>query len=211
MSVPGFNAIIDISHHNTVTNWASVEKAGVVAIIHKATEGRSYRDNLHASRRAKAKELGFLWGSFHFSSSANPLLQVENFLEHAGPADDELICLDYEPGSSGANMTYEQMVEFVELIKKEVGRYPVIYGGHLLREATKNVANSVLSDCPLWYARYSHATAPIGVPALWSNWTLWQYTDGNAEQEPHHVPGIGHCDRDTFNGTEADLRAAWPL
>lgn len=209
MPVPGFNAIVDISHHNSVTNWKSVEKDGIVAVIHKATEGRSYRDNRHGPRREKAKERGLLWGSYHFSSGANPLLQVENFLEHATPTEDELVCLDYEPSSSGTNMSYERMVEFVELIYKELGRYPVIYGGHLLREVTKHVEESVLSKCSLWYARY--ANAPIGVPHLWSTWTLWQYTDGNAGQLPHKVAGIGHCDRDTFNGTEREFKAAWPL
>jgi hypothetical protein len=47
-----FNGVIDLSHHNTVTNWDSVKNDGVIAIVHKATEGRSYRDkeyhNLHS-------------------------------------------------------------------------------------------------------------------------------------------------------------------
>jgi len=110
-------------------------------------------------------------------------------VEHAQPQPDELICLDYEPSSSGVNMSYDQMVEFVELIHQELGRYPVIYGGHLLRQALAHVSQSVLSKCPLWYARY--ATMPIGIPAIWSSYTLWQYTDGNVGQEPHLVGGVG--------------------
>ncbi len=209
MPVPGFNAIIDISHHNNVTNWTSIRNAGVAAVIHKATEGRSYRDNQYHTRRQRARDAGLLWGSYHFSSSASPILQVENYLEYAEPANDELICLDYEPSSSGTNMSYGQMVEFVELVHATIGRYPAIYGGHLLREAVKDVTESVLSRCTLWYARY--ASTPIGKPALWPDWALWQYTDGNNGMEPHSVAGVGFCDRDTFNGTEAELRAAWPL
>ena len=209
MPLPGFNGIIDLSHHNNVTNWASIRNAGIAAVVHKATEGRSYRDNQYHSRRQRALDQGLLWGSYHFSSSANPLLQVENYLEHAQPQADELICLDYEPSSSGVNMSYGQMVEFVELVHATIGRYPAIYGGHLLREATKDITDSVLGRCTLWYARY--ANSPIGVPGLWPGWTLWQYTDGNIGMEPHSVPGVGHCDRDTFNGTEAELRQAWPL
>lgn len=149
-------------------------------------------------------------GLIHFSSSANPLLQVENYLEYTEPSAEELICLDYEPSSSGTNMTYDQMVAFVELVHSALGRYPVIYGGHLLREATIPVPGpSVFSHCSLWYARY--ANNPIGVPHLWPTWTLWQYTDGNIGLPPQSVPGVGHCDRDTFNGTEAQLRQAWPL
>jgi len=210
MPLTGFNGVIDISHHNNVTNWASIRNAGIAAVIHKATEGRSYRDNQYHTRKKRALDQGLLWGSYHFSSSANPLLQVENYLEYAEPDATELICLDYEPSSSGSNMSYDQMVAFVELVHSALGRYPVIYGGHLLRGATMHVGGpSVLSNCSLWYARY--ANNPIGVPQLWPTWTLWQYTDGNLGQEPHSVPGVGHCDRDTFNGTEAELRQRWPL
>lgn len=209
MPVMGFNGVIDISHHNNVTNWSSIKNAGIAAVIHKATEGRSYRDKQYPTRKNRALDQGLLWGSYHFSSGANPLLQVENYLEYTDPDPTELICLDYEPSSSGSNMTYEQMVAFAELVHSALGRYPVIYGGHLLREATEKVSGpSVLSKCSLWYARY--AAKPIGVPHLWPTWTLWQYTDGNIGQEPHTVPGVGHCDRDTFNGSEAELRAKWP-
>jgi lysozyme len=209
MTLLGFNGVIDLSHHNTVSNWTTVRNAGVVAIIHKATEGRDYRDKEYPVRKQKAKAAGLLWGSYHFSSSANPLLQVENYLSYAQPEDDEVICLDYEPSSSGVNMSYDQMVEFVELVHQHLGRYPVIYGGHLLREATKGITQSVLQQCPLWYARY--ANSPFGVPTLWQSWTLWQYTDGNVGPDPQKVNGIGNCDRDTFNGTEQQLRQAWPL
>src|SRR5262249_34161557 len=150
-------------------------------------------------RREQFKAAGFKWGAYHFSSGANALLQVENFLQYAAPSADELICLDYEPSSSGKNMTYDQMVEFVELIFRETNRYPVIYGGHVLREALAGIGQSILSNCPLWYARY--AEGPYGVPGVWQSWTLWQYTDGNVGPEPQRVHGIGNCDRDTFNGT----------
>ena len=104
--------VIDISHYQTITNWQSIRNAGVVAIIHKATDGRSGRDQQYPARRAKANSLGFLWGS---------------------------------------------------------------------------------------YARY--AAQPFGIPNLWPSFTLWQFTDGNAGQEPHKVPGIGLCDNDTYNGS----------
>jgi len=209
MPVRGFNGVIDISHHNTVSSISKVKSDNIVALVHKATEGRSYRDKEHEKRRDLFKSAGFKWGAYHFSSSANPILQVENFLQYAAPQPDDLICLDYEASSSGTNMSYDQMVEFVELIHKEVGRYPVVYGGHLLREALRGVTESVLSNCPLWYARY--ANAPYGIPRIWRTWTLWQYTDGNIGPQPQKVRGIGNCDRDTFNGTRQELLQRWPL
>jgi lysozyme len=38
---------------------------------------------------------------------------------------------------------------------------------------------------------------------------MWQYTDGALGGEPHTVAGIGRCDRDTFNGSVAQLRRLW--
>lgn len=211
MSLPGANAVIDISHHQHVTsaNAKRIRDAGVVAVIHKATEGRSYRDKTYQERRKLFKSMGFLWGSYHFSSSAPALLQVENYLNHAGPDPDELICLDFEPSSSGDNMSYAQMVEFIQLVHGELGRWPVIYGGNLLRKVMSGVGDSPASQCPLWYARYS--SAPIGIPAQWQSWTLWQYTDGNNGPDPKLIPGFGRPDRDLYNGTLIELKARWPL
>lgn len=209
MPVPGFNAVIDLSHHNAVTDWKTVASHGIVAVIHKATEGATFRDPLHSGRRKKAKDSSLLWGSYHYASAADPALQVANFLDHAAPSDDELICLDYEPSRAGPDMSLDQMTAFVELIRAETGRFPVIYGGRLLREATTGIASSVLAQCRLWHAR--HAPEPDDLPPLWPTWTLWQYTDGHAGEPPHQAAGIGPCDRDTFNGTEAEFRAAWPF
>lgn len=211
MPVPGANAVIDISHHQhvTVTGAKKIAEAGVIAVIHKASEGRDYRDSTYHERRKLFKSLGFLWGSYHFSSSARPILQVENYLNYAEPEADELVCLDYEPSSSGQNMSYGQMVEFIELVYREIGRWPVIYGGHLLREVLSNVGQSPVSNCPLWYARYSNT--PIGIPPQWQRWALWQYSDGNNGQDPKLIPGFGRPDRDTFNGTLDELKKNWPL
>ena len=211
MSVLGANAVIDISHHQHVTPGSAkrIKDAGILAVIHKASEGRDYRDNTYHERRKLFKSMGFLWGSYHFSSSATPILQVENYLNYAQPQPDELICLDYEPSSSGQNMSYAQMVEFIQLVQSELGRWPVIYGGHLLREVLAGVGASPVSQCPLWYARYSNT--PIGVPDQWPSWTLWQYSDGNNGQEPKLIPGFGRPDRDTYNGTQAQLTTRWPL
>jgi len=46
-------------------------------------------------------------------------------------------------------------------------------------------------------------------PPLWRTWTMWQYTDGQAGNEPPSAPGIGPCDRDIFNGELPGLLALW--
>jgi lysozyme len=89
----------------------------------------------------------------------------------------------------------------------------VLYGGEPLAGAAAELAAAgfgpVLAHCPLWLAR--HGEAPPDAPLPWSQWTLWQYTDGALGPEPRTVPGIGPCDRNLFNGTREELLARWPL
>jgi lysozyme len=203
------NTIVDIFHQNNV-DFDRVKAAGIVAIIHKGTEGSRFKDGEYQNRRAHAKELGFLWGGYHFVSGEDVTDQVENFLSYAKPKDDELVALDFEPSSSGPNMTLEQAHQFVRLLQTELGRSPVVYGGGMLRDALGSQDDAILAKCPLWYARYTDV--PIGIPRqIWPTFTLWQYTDGNSGSVPHAVDGIGRCDRNRFSGTEDDLRTAWPL
>jgi lysozyme len=207
--VPMIDSIIDLYHLNTA-NLALAKAAGIVAVIHKATEGATVKDAEYASRRAQAKALGMLWGAYHYSSGASVSDQVANFLEQAQPSDDDLVALDWESSTSGPDMTLVQARRFAEMIKGELGRWPVIYGGRLLRESMGAGRDDVLANCPLWYSRY--ASAPIGIPAAtWPAFTLWQYTDGNSGPLPHTVNGIGRCDHSRFAGTVAELKAQWPF
>lgn len=202
------NAIIDIFHGNEI-DFQKVSDAGIIAIIHKATQGTGIKDKKYHARKEKAKAMGFLWGAYHFSTGESVTDQVENFLSFAVPGDDELISLDWEP-SDGPDMTIDQARDFVQLIKKETGRFPVIYGGSLLREQVGHMEDEILKQCPLWYARYR--SSPVGIPAqIWPTFTLWQYTDGNDGPEPQDTPGVGGADRNIFDGTADNLREEWPL
>ena len=82
------NTIIDIYHGNSI-DLPKTKKGGIIAIIHKATQGTDVRDKTYHDRRKEAKDLGFLWGAYHFSTGASVAAQVENFLSYAKPEDDE--------------------------------------------------------------------------------------------------------------------------
>jgi len=117
--------------------------------------------------------------------------------------------LDWEP-SDGPDMTLDQARKFVQVIKNETGRWPVVYGGHLLRESVGHDPDPILSNCPLWYLRYRRS--PIGIPtAIWPTYTLWQYTDGDVGPEPHETAGTTGADRSIFQGTTEELKALWPF
>ena len=201
------NSIIDLSHHNRITP-AAAHGAGVIAIIHKATEGTDFRDKQYHEVKQQAQALGLLWGSYHFSNNRPVEEQVDNYLSCTNPGGDEVICLDFEH-NDGKEMSLEQAEQFVLLVNKRLGRFPMLYGGAWLREQLRVRPSAVLGNCPLWYRRY--APQPKALPThVWRTYTLWQYTDGAQGGLPHAVNGIA-CDRSYFNGSEADLKARWPF
>lgn len=204
------NNVIDISHHNTVTSFQEVKHNGIVGVFHKATQGRTVVDAKYHNRRQRALDVGLLWGAYHFGVKGNVTQQVDHFLDTASPTDTDLLVLDFEPnpiGDSGT-MTLTEAEQFVTLVKERTGRFPGLYSGQsFIRQKVGSNTNTVLKNCFLWIARYS-SNLPL-VPPAWNTFTFWQYTDGNAGDQPHQVPGIGRCDRDKFNGSLDGLKRLW--
>jgi lysozyme len=147
-----------------------------------------------------------LFGAYHFATGSDGIRQAENFLETVGDDKDTLLVLDFEPNPTGPSMSLEEERAFVTHIVEATGRFPGFYSGHYIKELLGIGSDPVLAQCWFWLAQYG--PTPV-VPRNWPKWTMWQYTDGGFGPPPHEVAGIGRCDRDKFNGTEAELRALW--
>jgi lysozyme len=203
------NVIVDLSHHNTVTSFDDARTAGIRAVIHKATEGTTFIDATYDDRKARAKAAGLLWGAYHFGTNGDVAGQVSHFLDIANPAATDLLVLDFEPHPREGTMTLAQAEEFVTTLAAQTGRQPALYSGQsFLNDQLGNNIDTPLADCPLWIARYS-LQLPV-IPKAFTQFVIWQYTDGSMGPQPHQVAGIGRCDRDKFNGDdEAALRTFW--
>jgi GH25 family lysozyme M1 (1,4-beta-N-acetylmuramidase) len=103
-------------------------------------------------------------------------------------------------------MDLEEARAFVTHINEERGRFPGFYSGHYIKQLLGTGTDPILAECWFWLAQYG--PTPV-VPRNWKTWTMWQYTDGAVGPKPHTVKGIGRCDRDKFNGNEAQLRKLW--
>jgi lysozyme len=123
-----------------------------------------------------------------------------------GDTTEVLLVLDFEGNPTGPSMTLEEARAFVTHLKAETGRWPGLYSGHYIKELLGGASDPVLANCWFWLAQYGPTAV---VPANWSAWTLWQYTDGAIGPQPHEVDGVGRCDRDKFNGSSAELRTFW--
>src|SRR5262245_60705264 len=91
--------VIDLSHWNEVDDWDEVLADGIIAVIHKATEGSSYVDDTYHERKDAARQAGLLWGAYHFLRPGNMEQQAEHFCSTCG--DIDLYAADHEdPGVS---------------------------------------------------------------------------------------------------------------
>lgn len=202
--------VVDISHHNVVTDFAAAAAAGIWGVIHKASQGRAYRDPDYAARRKKAIEAGLLWGAYHFNTGDAVPLQVDNFLTAAQPDANTLLVLDYEDNHA-SNMSIRHAVDFLHEIERRTGRKAAIYSGNRLKEnigALSAADRAYLTSHRLWLCQYGpRAVLPSGFSAYW----LWQFTGDGIGPSPHSIPGIKSdgIDLNTFAGTREQLAATW--
>ena len=200
------NVVVDLSHYNGEVDLAAAKAAGLVGVIHKATQGLDGVDPTYATRREQARAAGLLWGAYHFATGGDGVAQAEHFLAVAGGEAGTLLALDLEANPAGQSMPLEEARAFVTHVAQATGRYPGLYSGSYIKELLGAGSDPVLAQCWFWLAQYGPTAI---VPPNWPTWTLWQYTDGAFGDPPHDLPGVGRCDRDKFNGDEAQLRKLW--
>jgi lysozyme len=220
------DAVIDISHMVTVTDFREVRRSRILAVIHKATEGGDYPDRSYATRRPQAEAAGLLWGAYHFGTrQSSGVKQAQFFLAMANPGSRTLMALDLEISPNPRNsMTLDQAEAFVRTVQEATGRRPVVYvhptwanGDPLPRSNDRLDApitqSSILARCDLWVADYHDSPE---IPLAWANrgWKFWQYAADESQGNPAYgskgtVAGITHCDRNLFNGDTADLFRYW--
>jgi lysozyme len=203
------NKVIDISHHNQGNlNFAAAKAAGVLGVISKATQGSGYRDPTYNERKAAALDAGMLWGAYHFGTAADVDAQVSNFLGKVHPDANTLCALDFEKNEATPtnSLTVAKARQFVQKLDQALGRPIVIYGGRFMKDLLGGQNDAVLGQHRLWYAQYGDAPQ---IPPTWSQFWLWQFTDGHHGPLPHNVAGIGACDVDHFAGSDEQLREQW--
>lgn len=189
--------VIDLSHWNTVpSDLKATKTAGIVGVIHKATEGSSYKDDKCDGREYLARDAGMLFGIYHFLRAGVSISsQIDNFMSvyHKYNQTNLLVALDYEKGSDGKTPSLDEAQSWLEAAENATGKKPIIYSGNALREALgmtysggKWVGGSkhptINQDhYPLWLAQY--ASSYQNVPG-WSSPWLWQYTQEGS------IPGV---------------------
>lgn len=192
--------VLDISHHNTINDFAALKAAGVWGIIHKCTQGTGYVDPLYASRRKLATDAGLLWGAYTFNTGAPVAQQVAFFVTQADPDDNTLMCLDFEDNPA-SNMSLSQAKQFLELADERLGRKLVLYSGNRVKDLLGHTIDMFLGSHRLWLAQYGPTAH---VQASWNKQWLWQYSESG------HMAGTGGLlDLNHYGGTLPQLQQEW--
>lgn len=165
--------VIDLSHHNSVpVSLMDTAKAGIIGVIHKATEGASYVDDMVDNRWFFAKQAGLLWGLYHFMRPGDMKQQAKFFVDTARKNGDDntLLCADHED----TGVSLKDLKVWLAEVERLSGRKPIIYSGHVLKGQLPSGGDPEISKYLLWLAQYaSKPTLPPGFKSYW----LWQYTD----------------------------------
>jgi GH25 family lysozyme M1 (1,4-beta-N-acetylmuramidase) len=202
--------VVDIYRGDRVTSFKKAVDDGVVGVIHKATTGISGKDSEYAVRRTPAGKAGLLWGAYHWGTGGDVDKQIRNFLNVAEPDANTLVALDFEP-TEGNTMSLAQARAFLEGVASELGRKPVLYSGHLIKDRLGSKKDAFFGSHRLWLAQYGPTPK---TQASWKNYWIWQFTDGDVRPGPRGVAGIpgdskGRLDLNHYDGTDAQLRKEW--
>ena len=204
--------VVDLSAYQPVVDFDAMAKAGIIGIIHKASQGPSWTDHCYAEHRKQAADAGLLWGAYHFFDLSPPDEQVSHFLACADPDERTLLCLDWENvPPSGRAPTKQAAQAFLQGIERIQGRKAVIYSGNVAKEQIVGF-DPFFAAHRLWLCQYAeHFTTQ----ASWKNqpW-LWQNNGDNFGPGPHRLPGYaGLIDNSCIVGdmTVERLRAEWAV
>lgn len=190
--------VIDLSHYNAVPqSLKPAYAAGVRGVVHKATEGMGALDVKAGARYHLAREAGLLWGLYHFLRPGNAQAQAQHFVETianiSGPGT--LLVCDYEV----PEVPISDVSVFMDTIVKLTGKWPVLYSGYVLKEASGPISS--LLKYRLWLAQYASTyKLPAGFDKLW----LWQYSESAT------VDGItAPVDVSAYANTDDQLARDW--
>jgi GH25 family lysozyme M1 (1,4-beta-N-acetylmuramidase) len=198
--------VLDISHHNDVTDFKAIYNFGIRGVIHKATQGTKIIDPMYTERKQAALDAGLLWGGYLFADNSDPIAQLDHFLQYANLGPHDLGALDYEPWKYGT-MSLDQARAFLQEYERVRGSKAVLYSGNLIKE-TLTHKDDFFGAHRLWLAEYG----PIPrLPIAWDKVWLWQFSGDGINSQGIKVPGIsGELDLNSYDGSDDQLKAEWP-
>jgi lysozyme len=190
---------IDVSNYQPNVNWADTAADGVQFSFIKATEGVSIVDPDFATAWPAARFAGVLRSAYHFfHATDDPSTQAQNFLNTVGELmpDDLAPMFDWETSDGVATATVIQNAQtWLDAVETATGRTPIIYTNASYWQTLGNPA--AFARYPLFIVDLEKSCPTV--PAPWTTWTFWQYSEGSLSGVPTTV------DFDVYNGSFSQL------
>lgn len=188
---------IDVSHHQDLIDWAQVAASGQRFAIAKATEGRSFVDDMYAINKIGAEANGIVFGAYHFAQPddfpGDAILEADHFVDTAQLGPGNLIpVLDIERtgGLSQAEVT-AWILEWLGRVTERLGGVrPMVYTSPSGWENRTGDTTAVAAAgyTVLWVAHWDTDEPRLPADEWGGNgWTFWQYDNCGS------IPGIDGC------------------
>jgi len=169
----------------------------------RLSDGATYKDAKFATNWSAAKAAGVIRGAYQFFRPAQSVTtQADMMIAAIGtytPGDLPPVIDVEDDGGLAPSTVATRVRQWVDRVHAALGVTPIVYTGkYFWRDEVGSPAS--FAGTPLWIAQYTSLCPDL--PAPWTRWTFWQYTDKGA------VAGIsGPVDTNRFNGTLAQLQA----
>lgn len=194
---------IDVSYYQGNINWDQVKAGGVDYAFIRVSDGTRFKDPKFERNWAGTKAAGVIRGAYQFfrpaqSATAQADIMIAALADFQPGDLPPVIDVEATGGVSAANIAARIKI-WTDRVEAAVGVKPIVYTGkYFWRDQVRG--STAFATSALWIAQYT--TKCPDLPAPWTDWTFWQYTDKG------RVPGItGNVDTNRFNGTLADLQA----
>jgi GH25 family lysozyme M1 (1,4-beta-N-acetylmuramidase) len=197
--------LIDISHHQGNINFEKVKSDGYVGVIQKCTEGSSFKDNMYSGNKEKIRNIGLLFGAYHFCRGGDAKKEAKHFCDNIGELKNgDLLVMDYEIKTLSDPASWCKI--FSDYVESKLGVKLILYTYHSLLKAYNW---KVLSDNgnKLWAARYGLQEQEPNenykpVTGSFGSYIMWQYCSRGK------VSGIsGSVDLDCSELTPDELKS----
>ncbi len=184
---------VDVSIYQGNFNWSA---AGVSFGYARIGDGEYTSDSEFGPNWSKMKAAGVMRGAYQFfRPNQDAAAQANLMVKAVGKlgAGDLPAMIDVEAtGGEPPWVIAQKIHQWLQIVESGTGKRPFIYtGSYFWQDYVKDTS---FGQYPVWIAAYGPSCPSL--PAGWSNWLMWQYSDGN-----------GKLDHDVFNGSLAQLKA----
>jgi len=192
---------IDVSRWQdpAAINWTKLKAGGFSFVFVKATDGSAYKQAFIDAclQHAKAADqAGLTLGYYHFAHptslggiEADARAEATFFLDtiRSFPNPGLPLVLDLE--DEKMDLSPDDTLQWIILFRDELnlaGKSMILYSSKSYLDSHLPSGHG-LGEIPLWLAYYPRVFDPAQnprLPAGWSDWTMWQYTQSGT------VPGV---------------------